>query len=85
MHPAPVAYLTLPASALDRILSEATLMGIDPHWLLAALAAEMMAPRGEPVVSPALAFVAETLGRLIDAAANASLALVIARWMSPEE
>jgi hypothetical protein len=41
MKPAPLAYLTLPASALDRILCEARLIGVGPLWLLAALAAEL--------------------------------------------
>jgi hypothetical protein len=35
------AYLTLPASALERLLHEAASAGIDPLWLLAALAAEL--------------------------------------------
>ncbi len=38
------AYLTLPASTLDRILAEAAAAGVDPMWILAALAAEL---RGE--------------------------------------
>jgi hypothetical protein len=35
------AYLTLPASALDRILQEAESAGVDPLWLLAAMACEV--------------------------------------------
>jgi hypothetical protein len=35
------AYLTLPTSALDRILQEAGSAGIDPLWLLAAMAVEV--------------------------------------------
>jgi hypothetical protein len=41
MKPDPIAYPTLPASALDRILCEARPMGVDPLWMLAALAVEM--------------------------------------------
>jgi hypothetical protein len=40
----PVAYLTLSATALDRILAEAATAGVDPLWLLAALAAEVQDP-----------------------------------------
>ena len=36
----PAVYSTLPTSALDRLLSEAAASGIDPLWILAALAAE---------------------------------------------
>jgi hypothetical protein len=45
MKPDPIAYLTLPASALDRILREAALLGVDPLWMLAALAVEMSEKR----------------------------------------
>jgi hypothetical protein len=36
------AYLTLSTSALDRVLREATLLGVHPIWLLAGIAAEML-------------------------------------------
>jgi hypothetical protein len=41
--PPRAAYLTLPASMLDRLVAEAASAGIDPLWLLAALAAELRA------------------------------------------
>ena len=39
--PLRAAYLTLPASTLDRLLAEAATAKIDPLWMLAALAAEL--------------------------------------------
>jgi hypothetical protein len=44
----PTASLTLPASTLARLLAESARAGIEPMWVLAALAAELLGDATDP-------------------------------------